>query len=371
MSKAKKVISLLDRLFDKEVAEKVTKSKEDMVTSGRVGEALEEQMQLNPTFLDDLEADDYEELVDALPAKQRASLLGEDESMYETADMMMDMSPAEAARQPELFGDLEEFQVYASQLEPDDAIEFIDNLPDDDFELFGGLEGMFDMDAVSDKISPSVAGKKVQLFLNDEDKLINYINKQDAGGLRQFLDNVPDDIYEEFNGFSDYMPATGPRVLKAEGGLLENPEEMSSDEDMEEDYIEHVMKELLSDEDYKYVNKALEKDDKLSVLFDEIVLSAVEFTGAGKVEGPGDGTSDSIPARLSDGEFVFTKKAVEELGADKLQTMMKEAEAAADKREQKAKGGVMDNTQADTRSVDDEVSKYMLQANRMPSVQGR
>jgi hypothetical protein len=371
MSKAKKVISLLDRLFDKEVAEKVTKSKEEMVTSGRVAEALEEQMQLNPRFLDDLEIDDYEELVDELPPKQRASLLGEDSSMYETAEMMGDMTPSSAAKQFEVFGDMDEFQVYASTLKGDDVIEFIDNLPEDDFQLLGGLMGSFDLDEVAEKISPSVAGKKVELFLDDEEKLMRFIEKQDAGGLRQFLDNVPDDIYEEFDGFSEYMPATGPRVVKAEGGLLENPEEMSSDKDMEEDYIEHVMKALLSDEDYEYVDKALEKDDKLSVLFDEIVLSAVEFTGAGEVEGPGDGTSDSIPARLSDGEFVFTKKAVEELGADKLQTMMKEAEAAADKREQKAKGGVMDNTQADTRGVDDEVSKYMLQANRMPSVQGR
>jgi hypothetical protein len=34
----------------------------------------------------------------------------------------------------------------------------------------------------------------------------------------------------------------------------------------------------------------------------------------GKVEGPGTETSDSIPARLSDGEFVFTAKAVRGAG---------------------------------------------------------
>lgn len=34
----------------------------------------------------------------------------------------------------------------------------------------------------------------------------------------------------------------------------------------------------------------------------------------GKVDGPGTGTSDSIPARLSDGEFVFTAKAVRGAG---------------------------------------------------------
>jgi hypothetical protein len=34
----------------------------------------------------------------------------------------------------------------------------------------------------------------------------------------------------------------------------------------------------------------------------------------GEIEGPGTGTSDSIPAMLSDGEFVFTAKAVRKAG---------------------------------------------------------
>jgi hypothetical protein len=34
----------------------------------------------------------------------------------------------------------------------------------------------------------------------------------------------------------------------------------------------------------------------------------------GKIDGPGTGTSDSIPARLSDGEFVMTAKAVRGAG---------------------------------------------------------
>jgi hypothetical protein len=34
----------------------------------------------------------------------------------------------------------------------------------------------------------------------------------------------------------------------------------------------------------------------------------------GRLDGPGTGTSDSIPAKLSDGEFVMTAKAVKALG---------------------------------------------------------
>jgi endo-1,4-beta-mannosidase len=65
-----------------------------------------------------------------------------------------------------------------------------------------------------------------------------------------------------------------------------------------------------------------------------------EYAGSGPVEGPGSGVSDSIPARLSDGEFVFTAKAVEEIGEDALMSMMKDAEAAADERQGLAMGGI-------------------------------
>jgi len=74
----------------------------------------------------------------------------------------------------------------------------------------------------------------------------------------------------------------------------------------------------------------LEANPELSMIFDKVVEKASEFTGAGEVEGPGTGVSDSIPARLSDGEFVFTAKSVEQIGADNLMKMMKDAEAAFD-----------------------------------------
>ena len=56
----------------------------------------------------------------------------------------------------------------------------------------------------------------------------------------------------------------------------------------------------------------------------------------GEVDGPGTGTSDSVPARLSDGEFVLTAKAVRgagsgdrDVGAARLYDMMAELEATA------------------------------------------
>ena len=56
----------------------------------------------------------------------------------------------------------------------------------------------------------------------------------------------------------------------------------------------------------------------------------------GEVSGPGSGTSDSVPARLSDGEFVLTAKSVRgagagdrDVGAARLYDMMAELEATA------------------------------------------
>ena len=40
----------------------------------------------------------------------------------------------------------------------------------------------------------------------------------------------------------------------------------------------------------------------------------MELPTGGKISGPGTGTSDSINARVSNGEFIFTDKAIENLG---------------------------------------------------------
>ena len=117
---------------------------------------------------------------------------------------------------------------------------------------------------------------------------------------------------------------------------------MLPDEQMEENYVDYVVEETLSNQDRNYLIDALEKDDRLSEIFDQVVESATEFTGSGTVTGPGTGKSDSIPARLSDGEFVFTAKATEEIGADNLMRMMKDAEAAVDERQKMANGGMME-----------------------------
>tara|TARA_R110000803_G_scaffold138442_2_gene205288 strand:+ start:196 stop:1026 length:831 start_codon:yes stop_codon:yes gene_type:complete len=72
--------------------------------------------------------------------------------------------------------------------------------------------------------------------------------------------------------------------------------------------------------------------------YDPIVGYAAggEHNGPGEVAGPGTGTSDSVPARLSDGEFVLTAKAVRgagggdrDIGAARIYDMMADLEATA------------------------------------------
>jgi len=165
---------------------------------------------------------------------------------------------------------------------------------------------------------------------------------------------------------NDDMP-----IMSADMEMSPEPT-MDSDEVMEDNYVDFVVSEALSDEEQEFLNEQLEGNDMLSVIFDKVVDTASEFTGDGPVEGPGTGVSDDIPARLSDGEFVFTAKAVEEIGEDTLMSMMKDAEANADERQQLNIGGqpMMEEEKVDQYGkplesdvVDDEIRKGMLSAN--------
>jgi hypothetical protein len=148
---------------------------------------------------------------------------------------------------------------------------------------------------------------------------------------------------------------------------------MESDDDMEDGYTRFIMEEALSEEEEEMLMSKLEQDEELSMLFDKVIDVAQEFAGSGPVEGPGSGVSDSIPARLSDGEFVFTAKATEQIGADELMRMMKDAEAAADERQGLAEGGVSEEEESQSllgsgimqedEIAEDELKKRMVQGS--------
>ena len=158
---------------------------------------------------------------------------------------------------------------------------------------------------------------------------------------------------EGLKALAKEAPEVVERMLKAEGGpmmdepMMEQPEQemipeqdnMLPDDEMEDEYLDFILDEALDSEEEDYLMSQLQDNDQLSMIFDKVIDVAQEFAGSGPVEGPGSGVSDSIPARLSDGEFVFTAKAVEEIGADNLMAMMKDAEMKADGRQDLAEGG--------------------------------
>jgi hypothetical protein len=159
--------------------------------------------------------------------------------------------------------------------------------------------------------------------------------------------------------------------------------EQVPDEEMEDDHLDFVLGETLDESEQEYLMNALESDPKLNDIFDKVITSASEFSGAGEVEGPGTGVSDSIPARLSDGEFVVTEEATDEIGADNLQKMMDDAERESERNGGKVRyagGGLLDDPtdpygdgRGDPLAEDDddeEIHRSMLGANQMPSLVG-
>ena len=156
----------------------------------------------------------------------------------------------------------------------------------------------------------------------------------------------------------DGTEMTGASHEDYEEIMAEEP--LVPDEEMEDDYIDFVINESLSQEDEDYLLEKLSADDRLSTIFDRVVETASEFAGSGPVEGPGTERSDSIPARLSDGEFVVTSKAANKIGPDNLQGMMEQAELESDmdevKRQIKQAGGVVEEEEQEEVVVDSTIS---------------
>ena len=194
----------------------------------------------------------------------------------------------------------------------------------------------------------------------EEKALDDLMDQFSEGGRVQAAEGFPDLTGDGKTTYADVLKGRG---VFNEGGdvdeqmsMLMGPQEelpetemesememeMESDSEMEDNYLDFIIDEALSEEEEDMLMSKLEQDEELSMLFDKVIEVASEFAGSGPVEGPGTGVSDSIPARLSDGEFVFTAKAVEEIGADNLMAMMKDAEMKADERQGMANGGEME-----------------------------
>ena len=325
-----------------------------------------------------------------------------------TGGMLKDMSPKEAAENLLAFEDDEIFD-YMSTLNARDLRQFKDNLSDDDFEAFGdympdlgprekkaegsllgSMEGK-EKEAVKAIIINKLTDMQDPNSKSRNDSLV-YLQKADPSLVMSAIGQTvsPEDqrqirtqIFgrqERQEGGSMLVPPEMPVDTYTPAEQANAAENMLPDGEMEDNYMDYVLEESLESDEQDYLMDALESDPKLSDIFDKVLMTASEFSGAGEVEGPGTGVSDSIPARLSDGEFVITKKATDQIGADNLQRMMDDAERMADggvAREGRQFGGILGmpknpeeelEAMSQMRSTDDEINQAMLRSNQVPSL---
>jgi hypothetical protein len=198
------------------------------------------------------------------------------------------------------------------------------------------IEKLEAMEAISDD------GSEKQKINNQIEQLKNKMTsvKAATGGLMRMSIGGEAGTSERYDRRRDYQAYAEGDMVEDEtlmsppdmNPMAETSMEMEAEDnmDMEDmgDMDGVVDTSALSEEEEKVVDDAVEMFPELEAIIPKIV--ATEFTEDGEVEGPGTGTSDSIPALLSDGEFVFTAKAVKSIGVDKLRKMMKDAEAAYD-----------------------------------------
>jgi len=338
--KGSKIIDIFERL----VEPKTVAKKKKMVDEEQALREIQKTVDKDPQALEMLSDDDYVEVISRLPQQQRANFGFDDVPVDDPDDilqMLMDMGPEEAAQNLQLFPSMEAMFEYAKSLDAKDARKFMNALTPEDKEIFAGELPEFEL-----------GPREV---------------KADGGSMAILMpieyEEPPKDTYNNISS-------------KEEKEEVEN---MNSDGEMEEEYIDYVADQVLSQEEQDYLFKALDKDDKLEKILDKVMLNATEFAGSGEVEGPGTGVSDSIPARLSDGEFVFTRKATDQIGADKLQKMMDDAEREFDQRKNKANGGEAgtnpfvnpEEIYGVPKDGEEDIERQMLYSSRMPSLMNR
>ena len=136
--------------------------------------------------------------------------------------------------------------------------------------------------------------------------------------------------YQEGGPVEEEAPMEIPELKEDVNMQVESmmtPSEMEGEEP-EMEVEANIDTSVLTSDEEQVLEAAIEQYPQLMDIISKMTMK--EFTGEGEVDGPGTGTSDSIPAMLSDGEFVFTAKAVKQLGVDKLRNMMAKAESDYD-----------------------------------------
>lgn len=248
--------------------------------------------------------------------------------------------------------ELKEMGESVNDLTRDEALEYTKDFAE--YEL-GSLEGLLES----------------RLSYLAERKIIDKTKKEAEKTFYKKIEGGDDIPFAEGGDVDAQMAMLMP--TEEEPIMEEQEQDMVSDEQMEDEYLDFIIDQSLSPEEETTLMTKLEADPELSVMFDKVMDTAMEFAGSGPVDGPGSGVSDSIPARLSDGEFVFTAKATEQIGADRLQSMMEDAEAEADAsmRQDMQMGGEVEEKPKvdrfgkpiDEDIAEDEIKKGMMSVN--------
>lgn len=418
---ANEIIDFAERLMAKEAPKKAAERREAIKSSAEAEDIIINKINSDPSAMDDMPIS----ILENLSVKNKAKIGLADEYSSEIAEstggMLKEMSPKEAAENLLAF-EYDEIFDYMSTLNARDLRIFKDNLSDDDFEAFGGYmpdlgpreakakgggfpdltgdgkvtradvlkgRGVFAEGGDVDSFRMMYEAFKKEMAAAKDEKEKAAIQERFQAQTQNVDEETKREVYKSMdrqrkeNGGSMLVPPekekmpvdtyTPEEQANAEKEQLPDPE-------MEEKYMDFIFDESLQSEEQDYLMSALESDPKLSDIFDKVLMTASEFSGSGKVEGPGTGVSDSIPARLSDGEFVITEKATSMLGADNLQKMMDNAERMADGgRATRQAGGLLESNlklveeeeeQPIYNGVEKAIQKSMLYANQSPSLRG-
>jgi len=244
----------------------------------------------------------------------------------------------------------------AKRIDPNDFPDDDDRNPEDGYPLPGGTIAKGIKDQLIDKQINKLELQKEVTEPSEHKNIDNQIQKLEsmktkvkaaAGGYmdeNQIAEETPLALsiggsvkndrkdyqaYAEGDIVEDESLLT-PMGMEDDAMMAETDMEMEAEDEMEDDmdYDSVLDTSALSEEEETVLDEAIEMHPELEAILPKLV--ATEFTEDELVEGPGDGTSDSIPALLSDGEFVFTAKAVKNIGVDRLRKMMKSAEESYD-----------------------------------------
>jgi hypothetical protein len=294
-SKGGKIISLVEKLFDIKVPTKTASKKKQVVDESRAEELLQEEMEKNPQLLDELSDEDYMELMDSLSPSTRAKFGVGEEPADDMFEMMQDMSPAETAKNLQFFDSVDDIQSYTMNLNPQQTREFLDNVPEEDYDLFGGFENMMkelgprEVKAEGGKISKkdieyinSIKNKKDREAVIGKYQIFAGYDAIKEAGIDELKEpEKAEKIKKEaakkaLSELKRYGLNKGGMLTTSKGSMLVPPEmEMESDvpedtypnipeEEMddvmaaqkpddavEEDYVSYVMSEALSEEEIR------------------------------------------------------------------------------------------------------------------------